>query len=134
MMAITTGYRQRIKIDKLISMYKIAKYNAAIMPNANKPLTIDINIKDLGMKNELRVIISKLISKISPITPLVTIKVIRPAPSDIANLAELGKIATLIDANNIKTIPINSSLILRFISFQSKNRPLKRGPKIIYVI
>jgi hypothetical protein len=86
------------------------------------------------MKNELRVIISKLISKVSPITPLVTIKVIRPAPSDIANLAELGKIATLTDANNIKTIPINSSLILRFILFQSKNRPLKRGPKITYVI
>ena len=80
----------------------MAAYNAAIIPKANNPLIIDIKIKDLGKKkNEVRVINNKLISKTNPIIPLVTIRVIIPAPSDMANFAEFGKIATLKEANNI---------------------------------
>ena len=79
----------------------MAAYNAAIIPKANNPLIIDIKTKDLGKKNEVRVINNKLISKTNPIIPLVTIRVIIPAPSDMANFAEFGKIATLKEANNI---------------------------------
>ena len=110
--AITTGNKHRIRIDRLISIYRIAKYNATIIPRAKTALKIEIIIRDFGKKNELRVIISKLVSKNKPITPLVISKVIIPAPSEKANLAELGNNATLSEAKIIKIIPVNSLLLL----------------------
>ena len=113
--AITSGYKQTIRIDKLTSIYIIARYNAPIIVKANKPVMIDNIISAFGKKNDERVITTKNVSKTIPIRPLANKRVIIPTPSEKANLAELGKIATLNEANRIRKIPCNSLLALNFI-------------------
>jgi len=106
--------QQRIKVLSFntLTTSLCSKYNATIIPRAKTALKIEIIIRDFGKKNELRVIISKVVSKNKPITPLVISKVIIPAPSEKANLAELGNNATLNEAKIIKIIPVNSLLLL----------------------
>ena len=76
---------------------------------------IDNIISAFGKKNDERVITTKNVSKTIPIRPLANKRVIIPTPSEKANLAELGKIATLNEANRIRKIPCNSLLALNFI-------------------